>query len=87
MIKQLIKLANHLDSKGLRKEADYLDAVIKIAVDAEEDKDEDKAGDWDTDADWDPDNYRESGMTKAEWISYYSSPDYDKNVRYKNKDM
>jgi len=32
MIKQLIKLANHLDSKGLRKEADYLDAVItKIA--------------------------------------------------------
>ena len=28
MIKQLIKLANHLDSKGLGKEADYLDAVI-----------------------------------------------------------
>ena len=32
MIKQLIKLANHLDAKGLSKEADYLDAVItKIA--------------------------------------------------------
>jgi len=36
MIKQLIKLATHLDSKGLRKEADYLDAVIsKIAEDQE----------------------------------------------------
>jgi len=29
MIKELIKLATHLDTKGLRKEADYLDAVIK----------------------------------------------------------
>ena len=29
MIKQLTKLASHLDSKGLRKEADYLDAVIR----------------------------------------------------------
>ena len=29
MIKKLIKLATHLDSKGLRKEADYLDAVIR----------------------------------------------------------
>jgi hypothetical protein len=29
MIKELIKLSNHLDSRGLRREADYLDAVIK----------------------------------------------------------
>ena len=29
MINDLIKFANHLDSKGLHKEADYLDAVIK----------------------------------------------------------
>ena len=29
MIKQLTKLANHLDSRGLSKEADYLDAVIR----------------------------------------------------------
>jgi hypothetical protein len=29
MIKQLTKLANDLDSKGLSKEADYLDGVIK----------------------------------------------------------
>jgi len=29
MIKELIKLANHLDAKGLSKEADYLDAVIR----------------------------------------------------------
>tara|TARA_B100000131_G_scaffold175032_1_gene169115 strand:- start:10246 stop:10653 length:408 start_codon:yes stop_codon:yes gene_type:complete len=36
MIKELTKLANHLDSKGLRKEADYLDAVIrKIAAEPE----------------------------------------------------
>ncbi len=29
MIKELIKLANHLDSKGLSKEANALDGVIK----------------------------------------------------------
>tara|TARA_B100000131_G_scaffold321507_1_gene372392 strand:+ start:1334 stop:1717 length:384 start_codon:yes stop_codon:yes gene_type:complete len=28
MIKELIRLANHLDSKGLRKEADYLDSIV-----------------------------------------------------------
>jgi hypothetical protein len=28
MLKDLVKLANHLDAKGLRKEADYLDKVI-----------------------------------------------------------
>tara|TARA_R110002020_G_scaffold50716_6_gene143130 strand:+ start:14540 stop:15127 length:588 start_codon:yes stop_codon:yes gene_type:complete len=34
MIKDLIKLANHLDAKGHRKEAGYLDAIIgKIARD------------------------------------------------------
>jgi len=33
MIKQLTKLANHLDSKGLSKEADYLDAVIRKIAD------------------------------------------------------
>ena len=29
MIKELIKLASHLDSKGFTKEADYLDGIIK----------------------------------------------------------
>tara|TARA_R110002020_G_scaffold50716_6_gene143133 strand:+ start:16692 stop:17204 length:513 start_codon:yes stop_codon:yes gene_type:complete len=29
MIKDLIKLSNHLDAKGHRKEADYLDAIIR----------------------------------------------------------
>jgi len=33
MIKELIKLANHLDRKGLRKEADYLDAAIRKMAD------------------------------------------------------
>jgi len=31
MIKELINLANELDKKGLRKEADYLDALVKRA--------------------------------------------------------
>ena len=31
MLKELIKLANHLDSKSLIKEADYLDRIIKSA--------------------------------------------------------
>ena len=29
VIKELIKLASHLDSKGFTKEADYLDGIIK----------------------------------------------------------
>jgi hypothetical protein len=32
MLKELINLASHLDSKGLAKEADYLDNIIKIAL-------------------------------------------------------
>jgi hypothetical protein len=32
MINDLIKLATHLDNKGLQREADYLDAVIKNAT-------------------------------------------------------
>lgn len=33
MIKELLRLANHLDAKGLRKEADYLDNIInKVAA-------------------------------------------------------
>ena len=34
MIKELIKLANHLDSRGFAKEADYLDGIIKSAVES-----------------------------------------------------
>lgn len=32
MLKDLIKVANELDRKGLRAEADYLDQLIKIAA-------------------------------------------------------
>lgn len=32
MLKDLIKLANHLDQKGLRKEADDLDCIVKKAA-------------------------------------------------------
>jgi hypothetical protein len=38
MIKQLTKLANHLDSKGLSKEADYLDAVIRKIAEVDEEE-------------------------------------------------
>lgn len=31
MLKELVRLANHLDSKGLVKEADYLDNLVKNA--------------------------------------------------------
>ena len=31
MIKELIKLSTHLDAKGLKKESDYLDTIIKQA--------------------------------------------------------
>ena len=31
MLRELIKLANELDKRGLRKEADYLDGVIKLS--------------------------------------------------------
>jgi len=33
MIKELIKLSNHLDTKGLRKEADFLDRIIRKRAD------------------------------------------------------
>ena len=37
MIKNLISLANHLDKKGLTKEADYLDSIIQKVAEEEED--------------------------------------------------
>ena len=64
MINELIKLATHLDNKGFQKEADYLDAVIKMAdtdIDTDTDTDtdmdtgDDTDTDTDTDADTDPD--------------------------------
>ena len=36
MKKYLIRLADHLDKKGLHKEADYVDWVLKQAADEEE---------------------------------------------------
>ena len=41
MKKYLIKLADHLDKKGLRKEADYVDWIIKKRA-TEDEKVEDK---------------------------------------------
>tara|TARA_B100001094_G_scaffold333431_1_gene412123 strand:- start:9954 stop:10244 length:291 start_codon:yes stop_codon:yes gene_type:complete len=32
MLKNLVKLANHLDAKGLEKEATAIDLVVKIAI-------------------------------------------------------
>ena len=39
-IEKLVKLADHLDQKGLKTEADYLDVVLKKI--AEDDDDDDK---------------------------------------------
>lgn len=45
MLEELIRLANHLDSKGLTKEADYIDMVVKkIAIDDKSIKLEDLDG-------------------------------------------
>lgn len=41
MIKELIKLANNLDLKGLLKEADYLDKIIKLSFEEERSPEED----------------------------------------------
>lgn len=37
MIKDLITIANSLDEKGLKKEADYLDSIIKNAINSFDD--------------------------------------------------
>jgi len=39
MLNNLIKLANHLDSRGLQKEADYLDSIISKVAQMEDDED------------------------------------------------
>lgn len=36
MLKDLIKLANHLDQKGLKKEADHLDYIVKKATETDD---------------------------------------------------
>ena len=41
MLKQLIRLANHLDKKGFYKESDYLDLIIKRATVPDNEEDED----------------------------------------------
>tara|TARA_B100001094_G_scaffold333431_1_gene412120 strand:+ start:7426 stop:7827 length:402 start_codon:yes stop_codon:yes gene_type:complete len=38
MIKELITIANSLDEKGLKKEADYLDSIIKKAMNSFDDE-------------------------------------------------
>ena len=45
MIKDLAILANHLDAKGLRKEADYLDYVIRKIAEEELEEPKFKEGD------------------------------------------
>jgi hypothetical protein len=45
MLKNLIKLADHLDRKGLAKEANFLDGIIKNAHEGHEDLSEYFKGD------------------------------------------
>jgi hypothetical protein len=42
MLKDLIKLANHLDSKGLVKESDFIDLLIKRSQEDGQDEDDQK---------------------------------------------
>lgn len=46
MLKELIKIANHLDQKGLRKEADHLDFIIRKMAMGDEIKTEVTIEDW-----------------------------------------
>lgn len=41
MIKELITIAGHLDKRGLLKEADYLDALIRVASNCSSKADDD----------------------------------------------
>ena len=45
MIKELIKLADHLDKKGYKKEADYIDALVANAA-KKKDKSKDSQSKW-----------------------------------------
>ena len=40
MINELLKLANHLDNTGYDKEANYLDAIIRVAHEEEQAQDD-----------------------------------------------
>lgn len=53
MIKNLIKLAQHLDQKGLYKEADYVDWIIKESAKKKMDPVGKEDGDIDNDGDED----------------------------------
>ena len=68
MIKELIKLSNELDLRGLKKEADYLDAIIKSASDnPDEDKTYSMESIFDQLArDLNPNNYSDEQPTRQE---------------------
>jgi len=40
MINELLKLSNHLDNTGYTKEANYLDAIIRVAHEEEQAQDD-----------------------------------------------
>jgi len=46
MIKELIKLADHLDQKGFTKEAEYIDYIIKKALEDSEEESEELEHSW-----------------------------------------
>ena len=64
MIKELLKLANHLDAKGLTKEADYLDGIIgKVAK-----------------KDYPEGEYEEVGGRYPEGLSQSEKDEYDQGI-------
>ena len=52
MIKELIKLADHLDQKGFTKEAEYIDYIIKKALEDSEEEDSEEKDSEDLEHNW-----------------------------------
>ena len=69
MIKEFINLANHLDSKGLLKEASYIDNVLRKSAESDETKLSALLSKlWDALAEWEEKEY---DSDKHRYESYY----------------
>ena len=68
MIGELIRIANQLDSMGLTKEADYLDAIIKEAKDCGSSADDSVVDDMENEAKTElyDEKMRESGFSEKQ---------------------
>lgn len=79
MIKNLIKLAQHLDQKGLYKEADYVDWIIKESAKKKKKMDPVGKEDGDIDNDGDEDSSDEYLANRRKAIEKSKSKKTKKN--------